>query len=378
MDGAAIVRGAEPGGACVDVLAHPVDGAEGLMIRDAMPGAEQQAVIDLPRPLLVPGGLARHGDPGDGAVGAFVLRPGDRRVLDGHGVGVRAELDAQLPLAAVDAEEVDHRRAKPVRPAREGDGRVLEGGQAGRDGGQGQLGDVGAVTERGLRVERLAQRVGKRLPAQGLEADAVNSGGRQGGHGTAQRLGQRLLPGLPGVGRGREQLEALVEALGVRGREGGRVHHDEVLRHVALGAGQAFSRHADDLDGEAARRGDGVVQDVARVGRDPEHDGKGRGAREDALGEFFRQAIEHSQLALEQPVALGVHAADGVPVILPRRFQDAAHRLVDGGGCTRLVRLRMFDGGGVGEGLVHGCQGCPGVSSLSMVMGRLRTRLPVA
>ncbi len=71
-----------------------------------MPWIEGELIVADCGTRFAPGDLRLDRDPRHGDMGALVLRPHDGRVLDRHGVEVRAELHPDLPRAAPSFEEV--------------------------------------------------------------------------------------------------------------------------------------------------------------------------------------------------------------------------------------------------------------------------------
>ena len=197
-------------------------------------------------------------------IGALVLGPDDRGILDRHRCEVGAKLHPDLPLAVVAVKEFLDRLAQRILLSRHIQVLAGQRGEAVGDRGDRDLGDVVAVEDGGLRVERLAQDVGEWLAAQGQNRwdfcgrtlRARISATRA----TADNAIFRLFDPVGGAGN---QFEIAKESLGGGGAKGGAVDQDKVLGGVVFAARQAGALDADDLDREATRGGDVVVQNVS-------------------------------------------------------------------------------------------------------------------
>jgi hypothetical protein len=222
---------------------------------------------------------------------------------------------------------------------------LVQGLERGRQRPHAELAEVVTEQHRHLGVVRIAERMGLGVAAQRDQRGALAAHSLHDLLQAAQRRRQYLLRAGRLVGRGGQQLQGGCEGARVRPAERGPVDQHEVLRHIGFGAGQAFARDADHLQGHAARRGDVVGQQVAGHRRQPHHQRQGAGPREDALGQFGRQAGGDPELAHQQAVALGVHAADGLAAVGKGLFLDLVHRLVDGRLRSRLVRRGMLESG---------------------------------
>src|SRR5664279_5459625 len=71
----------------------------------SVPRAERHAVIDSRGARLIPRHLGISRDAADSDIGAQVLRPGDRGVLNWHPFEIRAKLDPHFPLSPICGEE---------------------------------------------------------------------------------------------------------------------------------------------------------------------------------------------------------------------------------------------------------------------------------
>jgi hypothetical protein len=182
----------------------------------------------------------------------------------------------------------------------------------------------------------MAFRVTLSPPTASSAFSAPRSHGREGALGV-----RRFIRG------GRQQLHIAEEFLGARGVEGRAVHQHEVLGGVALAAAHAFALHANHLEAHAARGRDIVGQDVARGGRQPEHDGIAARFGKQALRVGRRQPIRDSQLADQQAVGLGVHAADRMAGILVGLERDAVHGVLEVEIRLDFLVFGHFDGGRV-------------------------------
>ena len=124
-----------------------------------------------------------------------------------------------------------------------------------------------------------------------------------------------------------QELEALQERLWRGSGERLGVLHHEILGHIAFTARQTLALNANDLQPQAARCGNLVVQNVTRVGGKAHHhrqcarDGKG------ALCQRRSKTVEHRDMTPYQPVSLGVHATQRVAAVFERRVQNTAHHL---------------------------------------------------
>ena len=87
------------------------------MRHEAVPRAERKCIVDQRGTHVGPALLRLDPDPGDGPERTVFFLPQHRGVLDRHAVQIHAELDPQLPFAAMHGEEADERLTDAVRMA---------------------------------------------------------------------------------------------------------------------------------------------------------------------------------------------------------------------------------------------------------------------
>ena len=138
-------------------------------------------------------------------------------------------------------------------------------------------------------------------------------------------------------------LSPLRKALAFGAKNAGPFTRTKSCVLVALGTRQVIAFHAKHLDREPARRRHLVVENIARIGREPHHDGMVARLRKGALGEDRRQIVEHRQRTTQDPMALGMDAAHRVTVILEGGLGDGPHGVHDRLRGLGLVRLRLLD-----------------------------------
>ena len=101
VDWAAVTLAAElhgDGGSHVQPPVHP---AQRPVRCQPVPGTEREAFINRVHAFCTSGVLRPDRQPRDRDVGACILGPGYRGILDRHDLKIRAELDAEVPLSAM-------------------------------------------------------------------------------------------------------------------------------------------------------------------------------------------------------------------------------------------------------------------------------------
>jgi len=129
--------------------------------------------------------------------------------------------------------------------------------------------------------------------------------------------------------------------------------HHEILRRIALRAGQPVALDPDDLERETAWQADGVIQYVARIGRDTTDRVIFAASRKEPLRQFGWQIVMDLQLAPDDAMRLGMDRADAVAIVVGSRIEDMRERLlhlVDG---VAFLGLHVFDLGGEYDGGLH-------------------------
>ena len=268
----------------IDGATHPVDAAQRPMGVEAMPGVERQGLAERPALRRVEA-LARDRQARHRHEGRVVLAPFDGRVLDRHRRRIALQLDADIERRVAGLQGPDQVVAQEIRG-----GAVLE--RRGRTGGAGRnLARPVPVEVRRHAPIAAVQRVGD--PA----ADD-----RQG----PQRLVQSHMQRIEVWD---EEPERVLGA--VQDDIFGRVLHEErrvVDQDDVLRAASAVG-NLQDLDRHAAAVARLVRRGRTRTVREPDPGRVGRRAREKALRQVGRQAVEHLQPRLDAAVHLGMGVA---------------------------------------------------------------------
>jgi hypothetical protein len=169
----------------------------------------------------------------------------------------------EAPILPLATKEVHDRFANPVGLSLHGNGRVSEGSELRRDGRHAHLRQIRAPEQRNLRVEGVAKDVRLALSAKARDWTLVT-----------ERLKDSLQ--APQNSRG-----GLLRAFGPVGGRGEQLIAEEFLAVADVNAGPfartkswvappsfspSGSLDADDLERRCARRGNGIIQNVARRG----------------------------------------------------------------------------------------------------------------
>src|ERR1700712_4186112 len=145
------------------------------------------------------------------------------------------------------------------------------------------------------------------------------------------------------VGRGRQELQALMKGFGVRSIEGWSVHHYEILVLILFGPFKPRAFDADDLNCQSPGSRDRVVEQISGNGRKPHDGGVCRRLCEKSLREFFRQSGKDLESTLENAMALRMHGPYRMPIVRERLVRDFSHCPGNRVGRLLFVLVRPVD-----------------------------------
>ena len=320
----------------------------------AGPWAEAHALVDIMRLCLAPGRLGRQTQTSDGDEGARLLTPFHGGILDRHGFEIAAELDTEFVFRLAFARRPIDGLADGIVTLTRIDDRAFDLAQMVRDRRERELRHIVPEAIGGLAVIGLAKRMDVRRAAHRLQRRTFASGLFEQLLRTAEDGRYAALGPFGPIGRLGEELQIGEKGFSVGRGEDRPVDHDEILCGLTFRTREALARNADHLYGETARKRDGIVDEIAGIGRNAQGDRVVAGMGKEPLGIFGIEARDHVERALQDAMALGMNAAHRMAIVLKGRLHDVVERRFEALHGLGFGLVTGFDRGIVANGRGQG------------------------